>query len=87
MAYRKGESTMEGNKKLYFPEGALLNQMEVAVVESERRKSEILKEPFVVYLVESRYCYLYFFISFSNNLAKEGIFKYVGRVFHPISCG
>ena len=45
---------MEENKKLYFPEGALLNQMEVAVVESERRKSEILKEPYVVYLVESR---------------------------------
>lgn len=54
MSYRKGDPTMEGNKKLYFPEGALLNQMEVAVVESERRKSEILKEPFVVYLVESR---------------------------------
>ena len=45
---------MEENKKLYFPEGALLNQMEVAVVESERRKSEVLKEPYVVYLVESR---------------------------------
>lgn len=55
MAYRKGDSGMGGDsKKLYFPEGALLNQMEVAVVESERRKSEILKEPFVVYLVESR---------------------------------
>ena len=55
MAYRKTESGMDGSKKLYFPEGALLNQMEVAVVESERRKSEIIKEPFVVYLVESRY--------------------------------
>lgn len=54
MAYRKTESGMDGSKKLYFPEGALLNQMEVAVVESERRKSEIIKEPFVVYLVESR---------------------------------
>lgn len=50
--FKKGE-TADG-KKLYFPEGALLNQMEVAVVESERRKSEILKEPFVVYLVETR---------------------------------
>ncbi|XP_057294268.1 sorting nexin-4-like isoform X2 [Hydractinia symbiolongicarpus] len=50
--YRKGDHS--DGKKLYFPEGALLNQMEVAVVESERRKSEILKEPFVVYLVESR---------------------------------
>lgn len=55
MAYRKGEeSKMDGGKKLYFPEGALLNLMEVAVVESERRKSEILKEPYTVYLVESR---------------------------------
>ena len=44
----------ETGKKLYFPPGALLNDMEVAVVESERRKSEILKEPFIVYLVESR---------------------------------
>lgn len=52
MAYKKGDS--DGNTKLYFPEGALLNQMEVAVVESERRKSDYLKEPFVVYLVESR---------------------------------
>jgi len=52
MAYRKGE-LLEG-KKLYFPEGALLNLLEVAVTESERRKSEYLKEPFVVYLVESR---------------------------------
>lgn len=50
---RPGER--EDGKKLYFPEGALLNQMEVAVVESERRKSDILKEPYVVYLVESRY--------------------------------
>jgi len=50
--FKKGE-TVDG-KKLYFPEGALLNQMEVAVVESERRKSEILKEPFIVYLVETR---------------------------------
>lgn len=41
-------------KKLYFPEGALLNMMDVAVVESERRKSEYIKEPFTVYLVESR---------------------------------
>jgi len=47
----KGQSD---RRKLYFPEGALLNQMEVAVVESERRKSDYLKEPFVVYLVETR---------------------------------
>ncbi|XP_047136152.1 sorting nexin-4 isoform X2 [Hydra vulgaris] len=52
MAFRK--NTDSDGKKLYFPEGALLNQMEVAVVESERRKSDILKEPFIVYLVESR---------------------------------
>jgi len=56
MSYRKTDSSgMDSSKKLYFPEGALLNQMEVAVVESERRKSDILKEPFVVYLVESRF--------------------------------
>ena len=52
MAYRKGEDV--DGKKLYFPEGALLNLMEVAVTESEKRKSEYLKEPFIVYLVESR---------------------------------
>lgn len=52
MAYRKTSNT--DGKKLYFPEGALLNLMEVSVAESERRKSEYLKEPFVVYLVESR---------------------------------
>ena len=43
-----------GSKKLFFPDGALLNAMEVAVVESERRKSDILKEPYTVYLVETR---------------------------------
>eukprot|EP00794_Sanderia_malayensis_P003286 gene3286-3768_t len=44
----------KGNKKLFFPDGALLNAVEIAVVESERRKSDILKEPYTVYLVETR---------------------------------
>ncbi len=44
----------KGSKKLYFPDGALLNAMEIAVVESERRKTDILKEPYTVYLVETR---------------------------------
>ena len=48
------KSQQHDEKKLYFPEGALLNMMDVAVVESERRKSEYIKEPFTVYLVESR---------------------------------
>ena len=47
----------KNSKKLYFPDGALLNAMEVAVVESERRKTEILKEPYTVYLVETRLVY------------------------------
>ena len=64
MAYRK--NTDSDGKKLYFPEGALLNQMEVAVVESERRKSDILKEPFIVYLVESRQVRFFFNIIFSH---------------------
>ena len=44
----------KNSKKLFFPDGALLNAMEIAVVESERRKTEILKEPYTVYLVETR---------------------------------
>ncbi len=44
----------KNSKKLFFPDGALLNAMEIAVVESERRKSDILKEPYTVYLVETR---------------------------------
>lgn len=51
---RNGVGEPPDSKKLFFPEGALLNQMEVAVVESERRLTEYLKEPYVVYLVESR---------------------------------
>ncbi|XP_065052767.1 sorting nexin-4-like isoform X2 [Rhopilema esculentum] len=47
-------ATRRNAKKLYFPDGALLNAMEVAVVESERRKTEIMKEPYTVYLVETR---------------------------------
>jgi len=38
----------------YFPEGSLLNRMEISVVEFEKRASEYLKDPYIVYLVESR---------------------------------
>ena len=54
---QSGEMIMaarKNSKKLFFPDGALLNAMEIAVVESERRKTEILKEPYTVYLVETR---------------------------------
>ena len=41
-------------KANYFREGSLLNRMEISVVEYERRSSDYLKDPYVVYLVEAR---------------------------------
>ncbi|EDO33945.1 predicted protein [Nematostella vectensis] len=47
-----GES--EGRVR-YFPEGSLLNTMILSITDSEKRASEYIKEPFTVYLIESKY--------------------------------
>lgn len=45
----------EAAKKVqYFPEGSLLNIMIVSIIDSEKRYTDILKEPYTVYLIETK---------------------------------
>ncbi|XP_068670146.1 sorting nexin-4-like [Montipora foliosa] len=39
----------------YFPEGSLLNTLIISIVDSEKRFTDILKEPYTVYLIETKY--------------------------------
>ena len=43
-----------GKKLLYFPEGSLLNTMLISLSDTEKRYSDVLKEPYTVYLIETR---------------------------------
>jgi len=45
----------EARKVQYFPEGSLLNTMIISIVDSEKRYTDILKEPYTVYLIETKY--------------------------------
>ena len=45
----------EAEKKFqYFPDGSLLNTMIISVIDSEKRYTDILKEPYTVYLIETK---------------------------------
>ena len=46
----------ESAKKVqYFPEGSLLNTMTISIIDSEKRYTDILKEPYTVYLIETKW--------------------------------
>ena len=46
---------MGDEKKVqYFPDGSLLNTMIISIVDSEKRYTDILKEPYTVYLIETK---------------------------------
>ncbi|PFX33178.1 sorting nexin-4-like isoform X1 [Stylophora pistillata] len=47
--------TEEEKKVQYFPEGSLLNTMIISIIDSEKRFTDILKEPYTVYLIETKY--------------------------------
>lgn len=44
----------EDKKVQYFPEGSLLNTMIISIIDSEKRFTDILKEPYTVYLIETK---------------------------------
>lgn len=50
--YLGGESA---RKVQYFPEGSLLNTMTISIIDSEKRYTDILKEPYTVYLIETKW--------------------------------
>ncbi|XP_031566243.1 sorting nexin-4-like [Actinia tenebrosa] len=46
----------EGGEGLhYFPEGSLLNTMIISITDSEKRTSDYIKDPYTVYLIETKY--------------------------------
>ncbi|XP_020616402.1 sorting nexin-4-like [Orbicella faveolata] len=45
----------EAKKIQYFPDGSLLNTMIISIIDSEKRYTDILKEPYTVYLIETKY--------------------------------
>lgn len=45
----------EAKKVQYFPEGSLLNTLIISIIDSEKRYTDILKEPYTVYLIETKY--------------------------------
>ena len=44
----------EAKKVQYFPEGSLLNTLIISIIDSEKRFTDILKEPYIVYLIETK---------------------------------
>ncbi|XP_074623142.1 sorting nexin-4-like [Acropora palmata] len=42
-------------KTQYFPEGSMLNTLIISIVDFEKRFTDILKEPYIVYLIETKY--------------------------------
>lgn len=45
----------EGGEGLrYFPEGSLLNTMIISITDSEKRTSDYIKDPYTVYLIETK---------------------------------
>lgn len=62
MTARKTEENMadylgedSAKKVQYFPEGSLLNTMIISIIDSEKRYTDILKEPYTVYLIETKW--------------------------------
>ena len=53
MAESRGEGTL-CKKMLYFPEGSLLNTMLISLNDTEKRFSDVIKEPYTVYLIETK---------------------------------
>jgi len=43
-----------GGEVRYFPEGSLLNTMIISITDSEKRTTEYIKDPYTVYLVETK---------------------------------
>lgn len=41
-------------KVQYFPEGSMLNSLIISIVDFEKRFTDILKEPYTVYLIETK---------------------------------
>ena len=41
-------------KTQYFPEGSMLNTLIISIVDFEKRFTDILKEPYIVYLIETK---------------------------------
>lgn len=59
--YHKMADFMEEEKKVqYFPEGSLLNTMIISIIDSEKRFTDILKEPYTVYLIETKWVHRFF---------------------------
>lgn len=59
--HHKMANFMEEEKKVqYFPEGSLLNTMIISIIDSEKRFTDILKEPYTVYLIETKWVHRFF---------------------------
>lgn len=59
--HHKMADFMEEEKKVqYFPEGSLLNTMIISIIDSEKRFTDILKEPYTVYLIETKWVQRFF---------------------------
>lgn len=59
--HHKMADFMEEEKKVqYFPEGSLLNTMIISIIDSEKRFTDILKEPYTVYLIETKWVHPFF---------------------------
>lgn len=43
-----------GDDVRYFPEGSLLNTMIISITDSEKRTSDYIKDPYTVYLIETK---------------------------------
>ncbi|KXJ17404.1 Sorting nexin-4 [Exaiptasia diaphana] len=50
-----GGITEGGDDVRYFPEGSLLNTMIISITDSEKRTSDYIKDPYTVYLIETKY--------------------------------
>lgn len=49
----------EAKKVQYFPAGSLLNTMIISIIDSEKRYTDILKEPYTVYLIETKWVFVF----------------------------
>ena len=49
----------EAKKIQYFPDGSLLNTMIISIIDSEKRYTDILKEPYTVYLIETKWVFVF----------------------------
>ena len=49
----------EEKKFQYFPDGSLLNTMIISIIDAEKRYTDILKEPYTVYLIETKWVFVF----------------------------